>query len=292
MKISKNNNLSKTLVVLCLIAIRSIAYSQDTNIPSPPSGYDAYQLDIARGTNEIVSYYSSVADTNRKTRIYLPPGYSPDSLYNVLYLLHGIGGDINEWYNLGSPNYILDNLYSKGRIAPMIVVLPNGRAMKDDSPGSNIYAADKVQGFADFEIELINDLIPFIDTTYPVKREREARAIAGLSMGGGQALNIGLSNIGTFAFVGGFSSAPNTNKVGGMYSDVELIPDIKAAKEKLKLLWIGCGNKDGLIRVSQGAHQYFKEKGVPHIWHVDTNAHDNTEWDNNLYLFAQHLFKK
>jgi hypothetical protein len=76
-----------------------------------------------------------------------------------------------------------------------------------------------------------------------------------------------------------------------MYPDVEFLPDPAAAKEKLKLLWIACGNKDGLIRVSQGVHNYLKEKGVPHIWHVDSNAHDGTEWANNLYLFAQHIFQ-
>jgi len=161
--------------------------------------------------------------------------------------------------------------------------------LKTDRSG----AEDRFEGYREpFEDDLLKDIIPYIDSHYSVYSDAGHRALAGLSMGGGQALNIGLSNIRTFAYVGGFSSAPNTNKVGGMYPNVELVPDIKTAKEKLKLLWIGCGNKDGLIRVSQGAHQYFKEKGIHHIWHVDTNAHDNTEWDNNLYLFVQHLFKK
>jgi hypothetical protein len=104
-------------------------------------------------------------------------------------------------------------------------------------------------------------------------------------MGGGQSLNIGLANLDTFAWVGGFSSAPNTKP------PVELVPDPAAAREKLKLLWLACGNRDGLIRISQGVHSYLKENNVPHIWHVDSNAHDGTEWANNLYLFAQHIFK-
>ena len=70
-----------------------------------------------------------------------------------------------------------------------------------------------------------------------------------------------------------------------------LVPDVASAKEKIKLLWLGCGNKDGLINISQGVHSFLKEKGVPHVWHVDGNAHDTTEWDNNLYLFSQKLFK-
>ena len=138
---------------------------------------------------------------------------------------------------------------------------------------------------------MIKDIIPYIESHYSVYTDREHRALAGLSMGGGQSLNIGMYNIETFAYVGGFSSAPNTNKFGGMYTDVEFLPDPAAAKEKLKLLWIACGNKDGLIRVSQGVHNYLKEKGVPHVWHVDSNAHDGTEWANNLYLFAQRIFK-
>ena len=136
-----------------------------------------------------------------------------------------------------------------------------------------------------FEHDLLKDIIPYIESHYSVYTDREHRALAGLSMGGGQTLNIGLSNIATFAWIGGFSSAPNTRP------PAQLVPDPAAAKERLKLLWLGCGNKDGLIRVSQGVHQYLKEKGVPHVWHVDSNAHDTTEWDNNLYFFAQRLFR-
>ena len=110
-------------------------------------------------------------------------------------------------------------------------------------------------------------------------------------MGGGQSLNIGLYHTDKFGYVGGFSSAPNTNMFGHVNTNVEFLPDLEAANKNLKLLWIACGNKDGLIFVSQGVHRYLDEKGVEHIWHVDSNAHDNTEWDNNLYLFAQQLFR-
>jgi enterochelin esterase-like enzyme len=135
-----------------------------------------------------------------------------------------------------------------------------------------------------YENDLLKDIIPFVESRYSVYRDPEHRALAGLSMGGGQALNIGLAHPETFAYVGGFSAAPDTK------APPDLVPD-PAVPRKLKLLWLACGNKDDLIRVSQGVHAYLKEKGVPHIWHVDGNAHDTTEWENNLYLFSQRIFK-
>ena len=135
-----------------------------------------------------------------------------------------------------------------------------------------------------FENDLLKDIVPYIDSHYSVYTDRDHRALAGLSMGGGQTLNIGLIHPETFAYVGGFSSAPDTRQ-----PPTALVPDPSVPKQ-LKLVWLACGNKDGLIRISQAVHQYLKENGVPHIWHVDGNAHDTTEWDNNLYLFSQHIF--
>src|SRR5690606_258149 len=149
----------------------------------------------------------------------------------VLYLLHGIGGDEKEWLNGANPQVILDNLYANKKIEPMIVVMPNGRAMKDDRAVGNIFDSTKIQAFATFEKDLLNDLIPHIEKNYPVRKDRENRAIAGLSMGGGQSLNFGLGNLDKFAWVGGFSSAPNTKLPN------ELVPDPKKAREQLKLLF-------------------------------------------------------
>jgi enterochelin esterase-like enzyme len=104
-------------------------------------------------------------------------------------------------------------------------------------------------------------------------------------MGGGQTLNFGLAHLDTFAWIDAFSSAPNTKPAS------ELIPDPENAKKQLKLLWLACGNKDNLIRISQGVHAYLKEKDIRHVWHVDGHAHDPTEWRNNLYLFSQRIFR-
>jgi enterochelin esterase-like enzyme len=103
-------------------------------------------------------------------------------------------------------------------------------------------------------------------------------------MGGGQSLNFGLKHLDTFAWVGGFSSAPNTK------APVELVPDAVVARERLKLLYLSSGNKDGLINISQGVHTYLKQQNVPHIWNVDDHGHDAGTWGNNLYYFARRLF--
>jgi enterochelin esterase-like enzyme len=249
----------------------------------PPAGFNARRDNIPHGALTMVEYDSKTVGTRRKMLVYTPPGYSADRKYPVLYLLHGIGGDETEWRRLCHPENILDNLRADGKIQPMIVVMPNGRAQVNDRAEGDVFAT--APAFANFENDLLKDVIPAIEAKYSGYTNRENRALAGLSMGGGQSLNFGLGHLDVFAWIGGFSSAPNTKP------PAELVPDPAAAREKLKLLWLACGSKDGLIRISQGVHNYLKEKGVPHIWHVDGNAHDGTEWANNLYLFAQHIFQ-
>ncbi len=249
----------------------------------PPAGFDKERKDIPHGKLEMISYQSKSVGTTRKMQVYTPPGYTKDKKYPVLYLLHGIGGDETEWQRFCKPNILLDNLLADKKVTPMIVVMPNGRAQKNDRAEGDVFRS--APAFAAFEQDLLKDVIPTIEARYSVKADREHRALAGLSMGGGQSLNFGLGHLDTFAWVGGFSSAPNTTR------PAELVPDPAKAKEKLKLLWLGCGNKDGLIRISQGVHAYLKEKEVPHIWHVDGNGHDPTEWKNNLYLFVQRIFR-
>jgi enterochelin esterase-like enzyme len=136
-----------------------------------------------------------------------------------------------------------------------------------------------------FENDLLKDIIPYIDSHYSVYADAGHRALAGLSMGGGQTLNIGLVHPETFAYVGGFSNAPDTRQ-----PPATLVPDVSVPK-KLKLVWLAGGNQDGLLPITQTVHAYLKENGVPHIYHVDGNAHDTTCWDNNLFLFSQRIFK-
>jgi len=248
-------------------------------------GFDTVRTNIAHGNIDTITYTSKTVDSKRRALIYTPPGYSKKKKYPVLYLLHGIGGDEKEWLNGGKPQVILDNLYADGKIEPMIVVLPNGRAMKDDRATGNIMAPDKVAAFATFEKDLLNDLIPFIEKNYPVLTDREHRAIAGLSMGGGQSLNFGLGNLDRFAWIGGFSSAPNTK------TPQELVPDVNAAKEKIKLLWMSCGASDGLISFSKRLHDYLNKNNVPHIYFIEPGVHDFKVWKNGLFMFSQLIFK-
>ncbi len=251
--------------------------------PDPPAEVDQQRNGIPHGRLEMVEYDSKTVGTRRKMQVYTPPGYSPDEKYPVLYLLHGIGGDETEWQRFATPDVLVDNLLADGKVAPMIVVMPNGRAQPNDRAEGDVFKA--APAFARFEQDLLEDVIPTIEARYSVLADREHRALAGLSMGGGQALNFGLKHLDTFAWIGGFSSAPNTKP------PAQLVPDPAAAKAKLKLLWLSCGNQDGLIGVSQRVHAYLKEHDVPHVWNVDSYGHDPVHWRNNLYHFVQHLFR-
>jgi len=269
-------NLSRTIV---------LADDDKPAFPQAPEGYDLSRENIAHGNLDTIRYESKTVGTTRTALIYTPPGYNKSNKYPVLYLLHGIGGDEFEWLHNGHPEIILDNLYAENKIKPMIVVLPNGRAMKNDRAEGNVFEPEKAKSFATFEKDLLNDLIPFIESNYPVIANRENRALAGLSMGGGQSLNFGLGNLPAFAWIGGFSSAPNTK------TPEVLVPNPVETAKKLKLLWISCGDHDGLISFSQRLHTYLKENKVPHIWHVEPGVHDFKVWKSDLYYFSQQLFK-
>ncbi|TWU01581.1 alpha/beta hydrolase [Neorhodopirellula pilleata] len=253
------------------------------NYPDPADSIVEERDDIPHGKLELIEYESTTVGTTRKMNVYTPPGYSSEKKYPVLYLLHGIGGDETEWQRFAKPNVLLDNLIADRKAVPMIVVMPNGRAQKNDRAEGNVMAS--APAFAVFERDLLDDVIPAIESRYSVHSDREHRALAGLSMGGGQSLNFGLTNLETFAWVGGLSSAPNTK------TPEELVPNPEQIKEQLELLWLSCGNQDGLIRISQRLQRYLQENDVPHIWNVDSHGHDPTHWRNNLYHFAQKLFQ-
>lgn len=282
----KNSLSLKRAYVVVTIAtlMSSAAFSQPIDMQAP-KGFDQVRSGVATGKLDSVQYESKTVGNKLKALVYTPPGYSKKTKYPVLYLLHGIGGDEKEWLKGGSPQVILDNLYADRKLEPMIVVMPNGRAMNDDRAVGNVLDKDKVEAFATFEKDLLNDLIPFIEKKYSTLTDREHRAVAGLSMGGGQSLNFGLGNLDRFAWVGGFSSAPNTKR------PEELVPNPDDAKKQLKLLWLSCGDADGLIPFSKRTHDYLYEHNVPHIYYVEPGGHDFKVWKNGLFMFSQFLFK-
>ena len=184
---------------------------------------------------EMVEYDSKTVGNKRKMLVYTPPGYSAAKKYPVLFLLHGSGGDETGWRRFTAPDVIFENLLADGKWVPMVVVFPNGRAQPNDRAEGDLFKA--APDFENFEGDLFNDVIPFIESHYSVMSDREHRALAGLSMGGGQSLNFGLSHLDTFAWIGAFSPAPNTR------APERLVPDPTAATAKLKLLWLSCGSQ-------------------------------------------------
>jgi len=277
--------MKKLIILFASLVVVIVTANSQNIVKHAPAGFDSLRTGIAHGKIDSISYPSKTVGTSRKALIYTPPNYSKNRKYPVLYLLHGIGGDEKEWLKGGQPQVILDNLYAENKIEPIIVVMPNGRAIKDDRATGNIMAPDKVEAFATFEKDLLNDLIPYIERKFPVLKDREHRAIAGLSMGGGQSLNFGLGNLDIFAWIGGFSSAPNTKP------PEQLLPDPEKARKMLKLLWISCGDNDGLITFSQRTHNYLNANNVPHIYYIEPGVHDFKVWKNSLYMFSQLIFK-
>ena len=281
---------STIAAITLFVLITPFAGGQDGNpannmSAAPPAGFDQIRDEIKHGRIETLTYHSTTVGGSRKASVYTPPGYDKNLKYPVLYLLHGIGGDENEWPRGGVPGVIMDNLYADGKALPMIIVMPNGRASQ------TLTARDPIPkqspAFAAFEKELLNDLIPFIEKSYPVQADRTSRALAGLSMGGGQSLNFGLSHLETFAWVGGFSSAPNTKKPD------ELIKNHAEAAKQLKLLYIACGDKDWLFSISENVHKMLVEKQVPHKYRViPGGGHDFKVWRSDLYHFAHLIFRE
>jgi enterochelin esterase-like enzyme len=292
---------------VCTVALLAQT-AQTPAFPDAPQGFDVPRQGVAAGRVERVEYTSSVTGGKKPAMVFTPAGYSSSQKYPVLYLLHGIGGNETHWAGPGKAAAILDNLIADKKTVPMIVVMPHGRSSNEPEtplfggrggPGARGAAPDaaaaargrasmavEFQAYAAFERELLSDLIPFIESKYSVLTDREHRALAGLSMGGGQSLNFGLGNLDTFAWVGGFSSAPNT------MPPAQLLRDAAVARQKLKLLWVACGDQDSLFNISEGVHNYLVEQKVPHVWHVDIGgAHTFPVWKNNLYHFSTLLFR-
>ncbi len=260
-----------SFALLCVIPVCPV--KAETLPVLPQTGFDQVQNNIPHGQVTTFSYFSKATNSQRNARIYLPPGYSTNNKYSVLYLLHGYGGNENDWYSGGgSANVILDNLIASGKIEPFVVVIPS----------ANATGAGISDGYLNFKNDLLNSLIPYVESKYSVYTDRLHRALAGLSLGGAQSINFGLTNLNQFAYVGGFSpggpaSITNTN----------FFPDPAATKQQNKLLFICIGTNDSM-GFSESIVNSCKQYGILHTYFlIPGRGHDWTVWKPSLWNFAQ-----
>ena len=279
MKLARGLQSSLLLVVLVGSSPPAVAQSKKA-----PHGFDQRHKGVEAGKVHKVEYDSKTVGARRKMVVYTPPGYSSRQKYPVLYLMHGLGGDQTDWTK-NDAEVILDNLHAHKKIVPMIVVMPDNRSSAHPHPPED--KREESEEYNRFEGELLGDVIPFVESHYPAIAEPRGRALAGLSMGGGQALNIGLKHPDTFTWVGAFSA-------GGIHSkQVASLLDHPASAKPLRLLWISCGDKDsdkwGHLKK---LHEDLELKGVPHVWYVDAGGeHVWPVWKNDLYWMSQRLFR-
>jgi enterochelin esterase-like enzyme len=247
--------------------------------------------DVPRGEVHHHFYNSVVAGDQRDFYVYTPPGYDPTAktTYPVLYLLHGYSDDASGWTAVGHANVIFDNLIAQGKAKPMIVVMPLGYGtMEIIKLGWGAWGHTDVRdkNFSRFREALLTEVIPKVESEYRVTKDRSARAIAGLSMGGSESLLTGLNNLDRFAWVGAFSS-------GGMPDEFEKdFPGLDAkANQQLRLLWIACGTEDRLITVNRNLREWLKTKGVQHTDIETPGMHTWMVWRRNLAEFVGLLFR-
>lgn len=252
------------------------------HLPGQPALIHDFQ-DVPHGTVREHTYRSRSLGRLRELAVYTPPGYDqhPDARFPTLYLQHGMGDNQATWVAHGKAHWILDNLMAQGRARPMVVVMMDGHALGFGSSASGF--ASNTQAF---ESDLLENVLPFIEANYRVKTGAEHRGIVGLSMGGGQSLTIGLNHLDTFAWVGGFSSAPPAREaVSAPFEQPQ------AANQRLKLLWIGCGKDDFLLQRNEEFVALLNEKGLRHEWHLTEGNHSWPVWRRYLAEFAPKLFQ-
>ena len=248
---------------------------------SGPMFYDAKP--VPHGTVDIRWYQSKAVNGVRRAYVYTPPNYDRGTArLPVLYLLHGADGDDSAWIAFGRANHILDNLLAEKKITPMVVVMPFGYAY----PPAAGAAGDRQR--ADFQKDLLQDLIPFVQANYRVHSDRSNRAIVGLSMGGGQALNIGLRHLDLFSRVASFSGAVPRGAAADSFDDA--LADARKLNTSLKLLWVGCGTEDGLFAPNKEFSERLKKAGVTHTFHESGGAHTWSVWRKYLLEVAPLLF--
>jgi enterochelin esterase-like enzyme len=270
-------------------------YGKPTSgIEVPIPGVDFFEpKDVPHGEVRARWYRSSVTGQYRRAFVYTPPNYDaqPNKRYPVLYLQHGAGEDERGWSTQGRMSFILDNLIASGKAMPMIVVMEKGYATKAGTQPAPS-GRGGMGGPSAFADVVLTDLIPLIDATYRTQADREHRAIAGLSMGGGQALQIGLTNLDRFAYIGGFSAAAfgfdQKKSYGGVFNDPA------AFNEKVRLFYLHAGTAEqNFHKRAQQMTQSLAKAGIKAVF-VESpgTAHEWQTWRNALYDFVPRLFQE
>jgi enterochelin esterase-like enzyme len=256
-----------------------------------PSSLPWEMNDLPHGEIHHHFYKSGVVGDQRDFYVYTPPKYNPNAkqTYPVLYLLHGYSDDASGWTAVGRAHVILDNLIAEGKAKPMLVVMPLGYgapAMLTLGFGAFRHTEIRDENFSKFREALLTEVIPGVEAAYRVTKDRNSRAIAGLSMGGSESLLTGLNSLDKFAWIGAFSS-------GGIPEDFDKdFPslDSRAAKQ-IRLLWVACGTDDRLIEINRNFRKWLQSRNIPHTDIETPGAHTWMVWRGNLAAFAPLLFK-
>jgi enterochelin esterase family protein len=236
---------------------------------------------VPHGTMHIHRYQSKSLGITRPLYVYTPPGYEANhqAKYPVLYLSHGLGDAEDTWTVVGRANVIVDNLIAEKKAQPLVIVMPYGHT--PSAPAD----MRSVGNYGAFERDIIEDVVPYVQKCYRVSTDQKDRAVAGLSMGGGQALTVGLGNLDLFGWIGAFSSAvPRGQKLD------KLLAEPKSVNEKLRLLWIGCGRSDFLFKENQGFIERLKAEKIEHVSRITDGAHEWRLWRHYLNEFVPLLF--
>jgi enterochelin esterase-like enzyme len=263
--------------------------TSQVHVPGPGLPWEVG--DVPHGEVHHHFYKSAVVGDQRDFYVYTPPGYDArgKQTYPVLYLLHGFSDDASGWTAVGRANVILDNLIAQGKTKPMVVVMPLGYGAPEILRlgfGAFQYTELRDRNFAKFSEALLREVLPRVESDYLVNKDRNSRAIAGLSMGGSESLLTGLNNLDKFAWVGAFSS-------GGIPEEFDKdFPKLDAkANSQLKLLWIACGVDDRLIELNRKLRSWLEAKGVHKVDVETPGAHTWMVWRRNLVVFSGLLFR-
>lgn len=254
--------------------------SSGVEIPYPDGDKRFYIADVPHGDIRMKRYFSTTAGDWRRAYIYCPPGYDTSTeSYPVLYLQHGGGEDERGWATQGLTDVIMDNLIAQGKATPMLIVMADGNSI-------------------DFEKELLNDVIPMTEQNFRVKPGRDNRALAGLSMGGIQTLNIGIPNLDKFSHLGVFSSGwfANPNPFGVSMDSEKHYDMLKANKDdyndKLKVFWLSMGGKEDIAYENcRVMRDRFDKIGIKYDYFETPGGHTWPVWRESLYNFAPLIFK-